>query len=184
VNWEHTERAVWLAREGETGQQATLTAGLVLEIGYDVLRVAAEGVAQAPEGPQVDREIILAAPGSTEIGRGWRVAVARLPVNALPAEPGDIGTPWEAWLDAGATGPALTLRPRRPGDRFRPHGMGEHNTKINEFMINAKIPRAARAGWPLLVGEQGIAWVCGLRVDARAAVTPTTLEVWQVRVER
>ena len=40
INWEHVERAVWLAREGHTGQAATLAAGLELQIGYDSLRVA------------------------------------------------------------------------------------------------------------------------------------------------
>ena len=30
INWEHVERAVWLAREGGTGQSATLAAGLAL----------------------------------------------------------------------------------------------------------------------------------------------------------
>ena len=38
INWEHVERAVWLAREGHTGQVATLAAGLELS---DRLRFAA-----------------------------------------------------------------------------------------------------------------------------------------------
>jgi tRNA(Ile)-lysidine synthase len=105
-------------------------------------------------------------------------------VDAADARPGEGADPWTAWLDAGATGPALMLRPRQPGDRFQPQGMAGHRMKLNEFMINAKIPRAARHHWPLLVGGEGIAWVCGLRVDERAAVTPATTRVWRVRFER
>ena len=41
INWEHVERAVWLAREGHTGQAATLAAGLEIRIGYDSLALPA-----------------------------------------------------------------------------------------------------------------------------------------------
>jgi tRNA(Ile)-lysidine synthetase-like protein len=67
---------------------------------------------------------------------------------------------WEAWLDAEAVGARLVLRPRQPGDRFQPRGLGGHSMKLNEFMINEKVPRDARAGWPLLEGAHGLAWVC------------------------
>ena len=41
-------------------------------------------------------------------------------------------------------------------------------TKLNEFMINAKVAaRTARAAGRCWSGGQGIAWVCGLRVDER-----------------
>ena len=53
INWEHVERAVWLAREGHTGQAATLAAGLELQIGYDSLRVAGEAAPWQVDLPQV-----------------------------------------------------------------------------------------------------------------------------------
>jgi tRNA(Ile)-lysidine synthetase-like protein len=92
--------------------------------------------------------------------------------------------PWTALLAAEATGPSLVLRPRQPGDRFQPQGMSGHSMKLNEFMINAKVPAAARAGWPLLVGASGIAWVCGQRVDERAALRPDTQRAWRVTFRR
>jgi hypothetical protein len=58
--------------------------------------------------------------------------------------------------------------------------LGGHSTRLTEFMINVKVPKDARAGWPLLIGKSGIAWVCGLRVDERAVVRPTTRDVWRV----
>ena len=88
--------------------------------------------------------------------------------------------PWKAYLNAAAVGDALTLRPREPGETFRPQGLGGHRSRLNEFMINAKVPRAVRAGWPLLIGQGGIAWVCGLRVDDYAAVRDDTTDVWEV----
>lgn len=181
VNWDHTEHATWLAREGATGKRATLTGGLMVEVGYDKLRVALEGSEAKTELPQIDAEVRLQARGSTEICDGWRVAVVRRPVadqDRLTA-----GDPWTAVLDAEVTGPNLSLRPRRPGDRFRPQGMGGHSMKLSEFMINEKIERSARERWPLLIGRKDIVWVAGLRVSEAAAVTAATREVWQVRFE-
>jgi tRNA(Ile)-lysidine synthase len=180
ISGQHVERAVWLAREGGTGQSATLACGLALQIGYQSLRVAGEGEPWRSQVPLIVREVPLHVPGETPLAGGWRVIV-RL------AEPGAVRegwSRWEAWLDAKASGGRLLLRPRRPGDRFQPRGLGGHSVKLNEFMIDQKVHRDDRAGWPLLEGENGLAWVCGLRVDERVAVSTSTQAVWHVRFVR
>ena len=205
INWEHVERAVWRARDGGTGQKATLAAGLELEIGYRTLRIGPEATPasplkraslvqpgdSSPSGvagqvaslvPQIDAPLPLAAPGITLIGDGWRVEVSAGGVDALPVDRGAGADPWVAFLDADALGSGLVLRPRQPGDRFQPQGLGGHSTKLNEFMINAKLLRDARAGWPLLCGAAGIAWACGLRVAEWAIVRPETRAVWVVQL--
>jgi tRNA(Ile)-lysidine synthetase-like protein len=180
INWEHVERAVWLAREGHTGQAATLAAGLELQIGYDSLRVAGEAAPWQVDLPQVSESLILRAPGVTAIGGGWQVIVQRLRRVDVPVD--FVGVdPWTAYVDAETVGDALILRPRTPGDRFCPLGLAGHSVKLNEFMIDAKIARDARSGWPLVIGRGGIAWVCGLRLAEEAAISPDTAEVWHVR---
>jgi tRNA(Ile)-lysidine synthase len=204
INWEHVERAVWLARDGGTGQRATLAAGLELEIGYRTLRIGPEATPASslnraslfrpgnlPQGgasgraaspvPQIVTPLLLVAPDETAIGGGWRIAVLSGYVDALPEDRGARADPWVAFLDADALGSGVMLRPRQPGDRFQPQGLSGHSTKLNEFMINAKVPKDARAGWPLLCGAAGIAWVCGLRVAEWAIVRPETRAVWVVQ---
>ncbi|MGC8779575.1 MAG: tRNA lysidine(34) synthetase TilS [Anaerolineae bacterium] len=195
INWVHVERALWLCREGETGQKATLAAGLEVEIGYRALRVGPEVAPPAARGwsawhagaptpaPRLADAVRLAVPGRTAIGGGWCAEVRAVRRADLPADLAG-GDPWTACLDARAIGPELTLRPRRPGDRFQPQGMAGHSMKLNEFMINVKLPKDLRDGWPLLIGAAGIAWVCGLRVAGWAAVTPQTEEVWIVTLVR
>ena len=138
INWEHVERAVWLAREGHTGQAATLAAGLELQIGYDSLRVAGEAAPWQVDLPQLSESLILHAPGVTAIGGGWQVSAERLRRDEAPVDFVD-ADPWTAYLDAEAVGDALILRPRAPGDRFCPLGLAGHSVKLNEFMIDAKI---------------------------------------------
>ena len=210
INWEHVERAVWLAREGTTGQKATLAAGLELEISYRTLRIGLGGGEERANGRVGER-------GSGRVGTGKLSHSPILPFShflppVLPnraaasrrtgrhrhrrladrdfarsprdAQPGDFGTeadPWTAHLDADVVGSELTLRSRQPGDRFQPQGLDGHSTKLNEFMINAKVPKDARAGWPLLCSAAGIAWVCGLRVAEWAIVRPETRAVWVVQ---
>jgi tRNA(Ile)-lysidine synthase len=119
----------------------------------------------------------LHVPGETPLVDGWRVIVRPEKPGVVPR--GQRG--WEAWLDAEAVGRGLLLRPRRPGERFQPQGLRGHSVKLNEFMIDQKVHRDDRAGWPLLEGENGLAWVCGLRVDERVAVRAGTQAVWHVR---
>ncbi len=180
IGWEHVEAAVQLARRGVTGQSATLPAGLALALSYGVLRVAEAGATWPADVPQVAGPVALPVEGAVDLGGGWRVTVRRVPRASLPADFAANPDPWAAWLDADAVGSVLHLRPRAPGDRFCPQGMGGHEVRVNEFMINAKTPRAARAGWPLLIGQRGIAWLPGMRVDARAAIGPATRWVWHV----
>jgi tRNA(Ile)-lysidine synthase len=182
INWEHIEQAARLAKDGHTGQSATLPAGLVLELDYNCLRIAPADAARPATTPRLASPVHLIVPGVTPIEDGWRVVIERSDAPELPLAPGD--EPWQAWLDADATGAELSLRSRLPGDRFEPQGMAGHSMSLSEFMINAKVPRADREGWPLLIGRQGIAWVCGLRVDERAVVTTGSTRVWRVRLER
>ncbi len=186
INWEHVERAVWLAREGTTGQKATLAAGLELEIDYRTLRIGAEAtpvstLQQALLFQPDSSPGVLVAPGVTVIG-GWQIAISCARRAAQSGEFATAADPWTACLDADAVGSSLILRIRQPGDRFQPQGLDGHSTKLNEFMINAKLPKTARARWPLLCSPAGIAWVCGLRVAEWAIVRPATRAVWVVRL--
>jgi tRNA(Ile)-lysidine synthase len=87
---------------------------------------------------------------------------------------------WSTQLDFAKCQGALGLRRRRAGDRFQPAGLGGHTQTLHEFMINAKIPRAARPYLPLLVVDDQIVWVCGWRADERARTTDATREFWQI----
>jgi tRNA(Ile)-lysidine synthase len=124
------------------------------------------------------------APGAATLGRGWQVSVDRLPRAALAADYAAGADCWTAWLDAKAAGAELVLRPRQPGDRFQPLGLGGRHASVREFMIDARVPAAARPGWPILAGAAGILWVCGLRLAEPAAVRPETQDVWRVRLSR
>jgi tRNA(Ile)-lysidine synthase len=183
INFGHVEDALESAVDGNAGVQATLPQGLMLTVGYDTLVVAARGYRELPDMPLLTSadSIPVAVPGATYLpGTKWVLRAELCPASS--AQPTG---PWEAGLDAEFVGRAPRLRRRQPGDRFFPFGLGGHSKRLNEFMINAKIPLAWRAHIPLLVNDAGqIVWVCGWRPDERARVTPTTREVVRFRFRR
>lgn len=98
---------------------------------------------------------------------GWMVTVRALeasqPLLEKPAERGTTGLVWSAQLDREALGGWLTVRTRQPGDRFQPLGMGREK-KLQDFFVDAKVPRHWRDQVPLLVSGKGIAWIVGYRI--------------------
>lgn len=54
----------------------------------------------------------------------------------------------------------LRLRTRRPGDRFKPLGMGGKSRKLKRWMIDRKIPREIRDRIPLICADGEVVAIC------------------------
>jgi tRNA(Ile)-lysidine synthase len=109
-------------------------------------------------------------PGSLElVGNGirldWEI------VEHHPARPKDA---WEAHFDADElSSSCIYIRTWARGDLIRPFGF--HGTKlISDVLGEAKVPKQARARWPLLCIDDSIAWVVGIRRGQHAVVTEQT----------
>jgi len=123
-------------------------------------------------------ETLLTLPGRTKVA-GWRIEAETLPAEA--AEPA--ADPYEAFLDLDAVGSTLSVRSRRPGDRLRPVGLGGEK-KLQDLLVDAKVPQDQRDTVPLVCAAWGIAWVVGHRLDERAKVGPATRTVLRLRFQR
>lgn len=83
---------------------------------------------------------------------------------------------WHADLDLDATGSELYVRGRQPGDVFQPLGMGQAK-KLQDFFVDAKVPRDERDAIPIVVSPEQIVWVAGHRIDERVKVDDRTRRV-------
>ncbi len=121
--------------------------------------------------PVLAGEHKLNIPGQTTLP-GWHVQASILehPPQA------DTEHSFQAHLDFDVTGDQLFIRGRRPGDRFQPLGLAQPK-KLQDFMVDAKIPRSWRDRVPLVCSPQHILWVMGWRIDHRARVSPQTKRV-------
>lgn len=190
INFEHIETAMEIIEQGTVGAKATLPQGLMLTLGYETFVVADETVLAGPAQPDepylTKAEIVpLNVPGLTVLpGLKWQLKTALLTSESLNLPDLKQIEPWEAYLDGDVVGDTLFLRTRRPGDTFTPLGLDGHRQKVNEFMINQKIPSARRQHIPLLVADDRVLWVCGYRPAEETRVYPATRRVLHLKFEQ
>ena len=96
-------------------------------------------------------------------------------VSAEPTSP-PARDAWEAWFDADAVRFPLTVRTRRPGDRIWPLG-GRGSRKVQDALVDAKVPRAQRDALPLVVQGEEVIWIPGVLRGATAPIDGTTTRV-------
>ncbi len=153
----------------------SLRHSLTVSLGMRTVRIAAAD--RRPARPIA--ETILAVPGRTDLP-GW-IARAEI-VMPPPLEPRP-RTRFEAWLDGDALGSAVVVRSRRRGDRLRPLGLGGEK-KVQDLLVDAKVPREERDAVPVVCAPWGIAWVVGLRLDERAALRRGSRKALRLRFHR
>lgn len=110
----------------------------------------------------------LRVPGSTRVST-WRFEVKEL--NRISHR--STGDPFEAYIDADSLQGSLTVRSRKPGDRIRPLGLGG-SKKVQDILVDAKVPEEERDAVPLLCDRAGVFWIVGHRLDERAAIKTST----------
>jgi len=150
----------------ETGTEMSLPGGLMLRAEYDRLVVVdpAERTATADE-------VELPAPGKANF--------AGLAFSVHIDDPPEIEAVLKTWncrkemIDLGRVRLPLTIRARRPGDRFRPLG-APGSRKLHDFFIDEKVPARQRDGIPLVCDREGIVWVAGYRIADRVRVIDDT----------
>lgn len=136
------------------------------------------------EGREDWESLPLVIPGVTVLPASQGVVESKwLTREELPSTWGKV-SPFEFYLDADQLTFPLYLRPRRPGDRFTPLGLGG-SKKVKDLLIDAKIPREKRAAYPLLVdGEGRVLGVMGLRPAEQGKITAETRRALYLKYRR
>ncbi len=163
-----------LAKTG--GSRLSLPGGLSFVADSERVRLLV-GESELVEAKPIP-ETALNVPGQTVVGE-WTVQA-----EVLPSERAEVSSDaYEALLDAEALGETLVVRGRRRGDRFRPLGLGGEK-KLQDYLVDAKVPRHERDAVPLVCAPWGIAWVVGHRIDERAKVREGARQVLRLRFGR
>jgi tRNA(Ile)-lysidine synthase len=116
-------------------------------------------------------------PGEVESPTGWRWRLSQ-----RACRPGDPWPPPEvAWLTPAWISLPLTARFWRPGDRFWPQG-APGPKKLQDFLVDEKIPRWLRPHLPLVASADEIVWVAGLRLADPVKVLADSRDIWEITV--
>ena len=112
-------------------------------------------------------------------------AAAVLPTEASPS-----GRELSAWLcvcepatfrardpaghvDGDTLAPPLRIDSRRAGDRVQPLGF-PHSKRVQDILVDARVPRHLRDALPIVRDERGIVWIPGVTVAEGHRVTSAT----------
>lgn len=160
---ERVDAVVALASVGRTGSAIELHAGLHVARTYEHLAIGPA----APAAP-VPGEWPLPVPGAAEIAQvGMTISAEYSDEVTVSADPSVVR------IDAATVTPPLLVRTWRPGDRFTPLGMTKP-VKLQDFFVNAKVPRAERDRTLLVESAGRIVWVVRHRIDEGSKVTADT----------
>ena len=147
--------------EHQSGRRHDLTRSVVAVRDHDRLIL---GPQTAPDDFSYD----------VALGQEYTFSGFSFSAKPLAVKPqGALLTEDRAIVDGASLGAALTVRSWRPGDWFMPLGM-HGRKKLSDFFTDEKIPHEHRRRIPIVESGGAIVWVCGLRIDERAKVTPET----------
>ena len=160
-----------LARTGKSGGQMACSDCRVARAGEELhlfRRLAA---------PPREGGVLPSCPGLFEAGGwSWRLACRDYAAGAsLPKEA------HLAWMDLDRVHFPLEIRCFQPGDRFRPTG-APWARKLQDFLVDLKIPRWLRPHLPLVVSKGQIIWVVGLRVAEAVKLTGKSRNLLEMEI--
>jgi tRNA(Ile)-lysidine synthase len=161
-----TRRLAQFTTEGASGARIQLSGGFEVVRQRDVFVVR----------PLVSRELELpqtALSGVLELD-GWRFAPISAPEHPFvdspvsnPADRTSVGMRDDCWTcDLPADRP-LSVRSWRPADRMRWNSAGSAR-RVKRFFADAKVSGISRVGWPVVLADDEIVWIPGVRRSAAA----------------
>jgi len=159
------ERAATLAAEPKGSQRVDMADGIIAQTSGDRFRITLEGYAITdPAWPVTSdtQTCELAVPGCATLENGWELHAEWADITETGSVFNDDAN--TAMMDADALEFPLTVRRRANGDVFQPLGLSHGSLALGDFFTNEKIPREARAAWPIVVSGGRIVWVPGCRM--------------------
>ncbi|MFQ5587479.1 MAG: tRNA lysidine(34) synthetase TilS [Nitrospiria bacterium] len=184
ITFEHIETLIKKGLKGRTGQTLQLLHGIVAITQYSKLILKREESARKVLPPEISRKVCV-LPEITAPASSRRVQLPEWGLCFKMSLSGNRPLVFSACIasfDFDSISLPLYLRTWQPGDRFAPLGMGGHRKKIQDFFVDAKIPKEDRHRVPLLISAQGILWVVGHRIDERFRATESTARILTIEI--
>jgi tRNA(Ile)-lysidine synthase len=182
------ERCLKAAVQATSGWQGDLPGGLRLRVEKTQLYLMTWG-ADLPgqDWPQVAEDVLLqvTCPGEISLGNGWLLKAEPVdqPGSAL-ATALENDDPDQVWLELGERTESLVVKRAPPGQRFIPLGMDVGSQKLSDFWVNVRLPKAARAGWPVVFLGGEPAWLPGFRLAQPFRLTENSRRVIHLNLLR
>ncbi|MEN8136661.1 MAG: tRNA lysidine(34) synthetase TilS [Thermodesulfobacteriota bacterium] len=184
ASFQYIDKLLELAASDGNGNELHLAEGLrvvkragTLDFSYPAGRKRHRASLTASKGLFFEK--VIAGPGNwpiKELGITLQVEVVEQPPSRDELVKIDAD-----YLDMTELAFPLTVRSARPGDRFHPLG-GPGSRKIADFLSDCKVARESRCRVPVLVNNDRILALLGLRIDHRYRLVESTRKVLKITV--
>ncbi|WP_371376623.1 tRNA lysidine(34) synthetase TilS [Sporomusa aerivorans] len=180
ISFDHVEKLLTMVISGTVGSVMLLPGGLKACKTYTGLELGLKEVFELQQQPFSTESSLaavqVAVPGITQAG-GFTIT-AELVTRPRPGK-----CRQTAAFDLERLSLPLTVRTRRPGDKFRPAGLNG-SKKLKEFFIDQKVLLAERDSVLLISDQQEIIWVAGYRQAERGRILSTTKKILQLSITK
>jgi len=167
IGFVHIEDIIELVKKGQSGDRLYLPKGIRAIKGYSTLKLTSDL-------PSKLGEYSLDIPGEVVLKEAGVLMKADFLSNQQSAV-SDQGKE-KVLIDAEKIKSPLAVRGRKSGDFFYPAGFGKKK-KLQDYFVDAKIPRDERDSIPIVLSGDNIVWIAGYRADERFKVTAETKKV-------
>lgn len=182
------QRALDFLESPPRSQSCDLLANIMLLIEGDCLWIMTkEASLPVDDWPQMesDKVAFLPLPGMLRLKGGWTLRSEFIKNESKHSLLEEVKKDlFQAVVDMESLSFPLEVRTRSHGDRFTPLGMGGHSVKLSEFMINEKLVRRAREGWPLVLSAEEIVWIPGVRLSHSYRIKESTRQLVHLKVSK
>ena len=193
-DFEALQRVLGFINTPSERKEIDLWGGITLSLEGDILWLALQD-ADLPRDhwPQIasKERYELDVPGELHLASGWVLSAEESTISERELdEIHGNSDPYQAWIDLRTVNLPLLVRSRLAGERFAPLGMDGVSLKVSDFMVNVKLPRRARPGWPLVcatlpnVQQEEIIWIPGCRQSHHSRVITQTSQVVLLQLKR
>jgi len=180
IEYDHIKAVVELAYSNHPSGHLNLPFGIMARREYDSLIVAQESKSlNHTVCEQYDYlHYIVTIPGIVNIAELGRTIKFDF-VDSLVWS--DTNMPNIAYMDYDTIVGPLIIRTIKPGDRIKPLGM-KGTKKIKTYFIDEKIPMSKRKMIPLLLDQDSVLWIAGMRMSERVKITKKTIKILRVEI--
>ena len=183
VTERHYQSILQLADENVTGRKVELPNGLLVSREYRSIifsRYGRVGLAPPISCQLTEAEpIIIKIPGKTQFGQYFIEAKKYLAPSFTGCNNSILR--FVERFDFDKIKQPLSVRLRRPGDRFVPLGQKDE-TKIGKFLTAQKVPHEIRKKVLVVEDSEKIIWLWPIRIGERAKITDGTNNVLRLKI--
>lgn len=173
VGFDQVERLLVLVGQGAASPTEFDLPGCRAAIAHGCVTIGPPPARRTSSSPLAEFAYRLEIPGEVEIPEAnMTVAVERVTGGSSVAGMSERGE--VVYVAGGHVTAPLIVRSWRPGDVFRPLGLGGHK-KLQDLFVDRKIDRLSRQKVPIVADKKrGIVWVVGHSVSDDFRITPGT----------